>query len=144
MNERSASGRLSMPGSTLDYHSQKRLEELNVITDEVLKEHGVRDCKYDYKLYRKYKQLKLINRKLQEIIISQHCPGCKCYEKPEEEEEQDSDDSISIIYPDESSTIQKNTCSFFYPYYLSQNVLMIIFSYERIQESRKSLIRRRI
>ena len=35
--------------------------------------------KYDHKLYKKYKQLKEINKKLQEKLINQHCSGCKCH-----------------------------------------------------------------
>jgi hypothetical protein len=49
--------------------------------------------KYDYKLYRKYKKLKEINKKLQEKIVNQHCSGCKCHVQSNEE----TDDSVLYI-----------------------------------------------
>jgi len=64
---------------SMDYKSRKHIEELYLITDELINRHDDMNYKYDYKLYKKYKQLKEINKRLQEKIINQHCSGCKCH-----------------------------------------------------------------
>ena len=63
----------------MDYKSQEPIEEVRSLTEQIL--HGFHDMnyKYDYKLYRKYKQLKEINKQLQKKIINQHCTGCTCH-----------------------------------------------------------------
>jgi len=64
---------------SIDRNRRKRIEELYLLTDEILNEQNNHNYKYDYKLYKKYKQLKEINKRLQEKIINQHCSGCKCH-----------------------------------------------------------------
>jgi len=72
----------------MDYISRKRIEELYLITDEILHRDDDINYKYDNKLYQKYKQLKKINKKLQEKIINQHCSGCKCHNQLNEDTEE--------------------------------------------------------
>ncbi|UJR25632.1 hypothetical protein I4U23_006984 [Adineta vaga] len=89
--------RLSRSGhKPIDYRARKRLEELYLLTDELLQEQSTKDDKYDYKLYKKYKRLKEMNRKLQEKIINQHCSGCKC-RKRQQSSEIDENDVVTFI-----------------------------------------------
>jgi hypothetical protein len=84
----------------MDYKSRKRFEELYLITDEIVNGHDDMNYKFDYKLYRKYKQLKEINKRLQEKIINQHCSGCKCHH-------QLNDGSISMNHSKSSTNKEK-------------------------------------
>ena len=77
----------------MDHRKRSRMEELYSLTDEIINRQHETNYKYDYKLYRKYKQLKEINRKLQEKIINQHCSGCKCHVQSDD----DSDESVLCI-----------------------------------------------
>jgi len=94
---------LSIDIKSMDYKSRKHIEELYLITDELINRHDDMNYKYDYKLYKKYKQLKEINKNLQKKIINQHCSGCMCHNQLNE----NMDESISFI-DSKYSTIQEN------------------------------------
>ncbi|CAF3690879.1 unnamed protein product [Rotaria sordida] len=92
----------------MDSKARKRIEELHLLTSEIVKEyHDMKNYKYDYKLYRKYKQLKERNKKLQEKIINQHCSGCKCFIQINENKNEDTNEYI-VSVDSKNSTIIEN------------------------------------
>lgn len=62
----------------IDYKARKRIEELFLLTDELLRERSYETVRYDKKLYKKYKEVKEMNKKLQEKLLDYHCTGCQC------------------------------------------------------------------
>lgn len=84
----------------MNYKSREHIEEVRSLTEEILHGFHHMNYKYDYKLYRKYKQLKEINKELQKKIINQHCTGCKCH-----------------IQTDEDSIQMGNNCKLIYSIY---------------------------
>ena len=70
---------MDLEPSAVDRKARKRIEELFVLTDEIIQTQKDSKKIFDTKLYRKYKQLKETNKKLQEKLIHQHCSGCNCH-----------------------------------------------------------------
>jgi hypothetical protein len=73
---------LDLESGSVDHKARKRIEELFLLTDEIIETQKQTQATYDSRLYRKYKQLKEINKKLQEKLIHQHCSGCNCNAQP--------------------------------------------------------------
>ncbi|CAF4095662.1 unnamed protein product, partial [Rotaria sp. Silwood2] len=91
----------------MESKARKRIEELYQLTSEIVKEyHDMKNYKYDYKLYRKYKQLKQINKRLQEKIINQHCSGCKCFIQTYENKNEDTNEHIVFVDSKNSAIIE--------------------------------------
>lgn len=68
-----------LESGAIDYKARKRIEELFLLTDELLRERSHETIRYDKKLYKKYKEMKEINKKLQEKLLDYHCSGCQCH-----------------------------------------------------------------
>jgi len=80
MNEKTPFPQRVSPTETgaIDYKARKRIEELFSLTDEILRERSYETVRYDKKLYKKYKEVKEMNKKLQEKLLDYHCTGCQC------------------------------------------------------------------
>jgi hypothetical protein len=63
--------------------------------------------KYDHKLYKKYKELKSLNKKLQEKLINQHCSGCKCHNQLYNEVDNQHTDNLLVSAPQKVATTRK-------------------------------------
>jgi RNase P subunit RPR2 len=104
---------------SVDIKARKRVEELYELTDEIINAYNEINEKYVHQIYRKFKQLQEINKKLKEKLTDHHCTGCKCSvpsaneeEEGEEEEEEESEHSIADEDDDEqakNSTLPSST-----------------------------------
>ncbi|CAF1196646.1 unnamed protein product [Rotaria sordida] len=115
-----------MSDSAIDIKARKRVAELYELTDEIINASNEINETYANKIYRKYKQLIAVNKKLKKQLSQYHCPGCKCIipsnedvqqaRKEEEEEDYHNDDdneSFIIIAEDqEYQSKQKPSTSF--------------------------------
>jgi len=87
---------LFLASKSVDLKARKRIGELFELTDEIINAYNEVNEKYVSQIYRKYKQLQEINKKLKEKLNQHHCAGCKCTKKlshhvEEEEEEEESE-----------------------------------------------------
>ncbi|CAF4583521.1 unnamed protein product, partial [Rotaria sp. Silwood2] len=90
----------------IDIKARKRVAELYELTDEIINASNEINETYANKIYRKYRQLIAVNKKLKKQLSQYHCPGCKCtipsngdvqQDRKEEEDYHDDDNSESSI-----------------------------------------------
>ena len=95
-----------LASNSIDMKARKRIEELFELTDEIINAYNEINDKYVSQIYRKYEQLKEVNKKLQDTLKRHHCTGCQCTTKSttneEEAEEEEDDESSSEEEEDES------------------------------------------
>ncbi|UJR23277.1 hypothetical protein I4U23_026294 [Adineta vaga] len=96
MGKRTSPKRLSSAtlsaSKSIDVKARKRIEELYELTDEIINAYNEINEKYINQIYRKYKQLQDVNRKLKEQFNHHHCIGCKCTMQSENNAEVVNDD----------------------------------------------------
>jgi len=97
---------IHLASNSIDIKARKRIEQLYELTDEIVNAYDEINEKYIHQIYRKYQQLKEINKNLKDQLNRHHCTGCKCPVQPteddavddkneqstEEEEEEDNND----------------------------------------------------
>jgi hypothetical protein len=106
-----------LASKSVDLKARKRIGELFELTDEIINAYNEVNEKYVSQIYRKYKQLQEINKKLKEKLNQHHCAGCKCTKKlshhvEEEEEEEEEESEYSTEEDDvrrKSSTLPSST-----------------------------------
>jgi RNase P subunit RPR2 len=100
---------------SVDIKARKRVEELYELTDEIINAYNEINEKYVHQIYRKFKQLQEINKKLKEKLTDHHCTGCKCSvpsaneEEEGEEEEEEEEESEHSIADEEDDEQAKNS-----------------------------------
>ncbi|CAF1637599.1 unnamed protein product, partial [Rotaria magnacalcarata] len=111
----------SMPDAAskaIDIKARKRIEELYELTDEIINAYNEVNETYVNKVYRKYKQLQEVNKKLKQQLNRHHCSGCQCTilpndntqnedEKDAEEEDDDIEDTDSSILDEEDKIYEQ-------------------------------------
>ena len=74
---------------SIDVKARKRIEQLYELTDEIISAYNEINDKYVNQIYRKYENMKELNRQLQRQLTSHHCAGCKCTDRLHDEDGSD-------------------------------------------------------
>ena len=93
---------------SIDVKARKRIEQLYELTDEIISAYNEINDKYVSQIYRKYENMKELNRQLQRKLASHHCVGCKCNDRLPDENGSDHSVNVNGDRP-RSSTRTKKT-----------------------------------
>ncbi|CAF3782049.1 unnamed protein product [Rotaria socialis] len=112
MGKRASTKRLSSmsdaASKAIDIKARKRIEELYELTDEIINAYNEVNETYVNKVYRKYKQLQEVNKKLKQQLNHHHCSGCKCTILPNDSTQNEDEEEDDNIEDTDSSTLDEN------------------------------------